>query len=203
MPMKSYSKSSEAGSPRASLAESRRGEAGLSQIVLLILLVAGLFVAFMAFQNARTILKPQADEGDVFSEEEIARQEAIPFRGGSMMAAGLASCDTTKVGAQKINVKWEDINAGSYSVMLYQLNDKGDNAGAISEMKCLPKGTVSYALPGSFKTTGSVTRAGGYEVGVVGYTDKNCVSPTGVVRAEIAQVENMTCKDVPSAAYQP
>lgn len=186
-----------------SASKSNLNQKGLSQVILLVLLVAGLFVAFMAFQNARTILNPQADEGETFSDEETTRQQAIPFRGGSMMVAGLASCDTTKVGAQNINVKWEDINAESYSVMLYQLNNEGNNSGAISEMKCLPKGTVSYALPGSFKTTGSLTRAGGYQVGVVGYTDKNCVSPTGVVRAEIAQVENMTCKDVPSAAYQP
>lgn len=190
MPVKSYSNKS--------------SEKGLSQVILLILLVIGLVGAVYVFNVARTNVTPQADEGDnTFSDEEIAVRQAIPFRGGSMMAAGLASCDTTKVGAQKISAKWEDIDAESYSVILYQLNNEGNNSGAISEMKCLPKGTVSYALPGSFKTTGSVTRAGGYEVGVVGYTNSNCSSPTGVVRAEIAQVENMTCKDIPSAAYQP
>lgn len=165
---------------------------GLSQIVLLLILVIGLVGGVYAVQKARTVLNPHADEGDsqyTGSAADVAMQSRPS---GRLMASAVASCEPLNDGVQKINVKWEDVHANSYSVnvlrlrqgKVYEINPSAAWSG------CLPKGTLSYNVPGLLESTGYHT----YEAVVSAYTSDKCDDGSVSPKAEIALIENDACK---------
>lgn len=148
-------------------------EKGISQIIILVLLLVGIVTGVYLVQQTQ-ILKPKA-----------ASSTTITINSSPTV------CSTTQTGMQTVSASWAGIdNVSAYGVTLYQL---GDNIRKNVGSDCLGGGANNYSFKGQFPISFK------YEVAVVAYSPNHGNCQYGSITAATSPVTNQTSCVIPGA----
>lgn len=148
---------------------------GITQVVLLIIILMGIAAGIYVVKYTTTNLKPKA----------------YTTLGGGVFPVITSSC--VEEDKQEIGVSWQNMGAGSYSVDLKAVNDKGDYEGSVGGVNCVDS-TVS-----SFKFMGQFSIKKKYDVFLGLYKEPNCYSPGGDFNFVGGNVNSAICGPLASS----